>query len=359
MHGQLSKYKQSGVRWGAALALCGAAWALPLVPSWAQGPQDKAPPAATAATTTTGTLCPPVAAMPSPAVLQQLASLARDRGLLWKLEHQGRTSWLYGTIHVNQQAWMLPGPTLMHALRSSDRLALELNLLDPAVLQALAQGLRAQPGAAPLPAGLQQRLAQQMEAACAGDQLNALRPEAQIITLLTWVGRPLGLDPQFGVDLVLAGAAQALGKPVLGLEAPATQLRELVSDDPATVQRSVESGLEQLEKGAAPQQLLRLAQAWAAGDAAELAAYPQWCDCLNTDAERADYARLVDGRNPAMADAIAQQLRSGQRLLVAVGALHLIGPQGLPALLAAQGFAVQPVPLGAEQDMEPKRPSAQ
>jgi hypothetical protein len=45
-----------------------------------------------------------------------------------------RTSWLYGTIHVNKLEWMMPGPRTIRALMGVDRLALELNLLDPAVL---------------------------------------------------------------------------------------------------------------------------------------------------------------------------------------------------------------------------------
>ena len=206
---------------------------------------------------------------------------------------------------------------------------------------------RARDGAPPLPPALQQRLDRQLQAACMPEALAPLRPEAQLVTLLTLIGRHQGLDPQLGVDLVLAGAAHARGLPVIGLETPETQLRELVSDDPAEVQRSVASGLQQLERGDAAQQLARLAQAWADGDMRPLETYPRWCNCLNTAAERADYARLIDGRNPGMASAIAQQLRAGHTLFVAVGALHMVGPQGLPALLRAQGFGVQRVPLGS------------
>ena len=35
---------------------------------------------------------------------------ARDRGFLWKLEKDGRTSWLYGTVHVARLEWAFPGP---------------------------------------------------------------------------------------------------------------------------------------------------------------------------------------------------------------------------------------------------------
>jgi hypothetical protein len=43
---------------------------------------------------------------------------------------------------------MMPGPRTIRALMGVDRLALELNLLDPAVLQALTEGLRARKGTA-------------------------------------------------------------------------------------------------------------------------------------------------------------------------------------------------------------------
>ena len=75
------------------------------------------------------------------------------------------------------------------------------------------------------------------------------------------------------------------------------------------------------------------------GDLKDLEAYADWCDCLNTPSERAAFARLVDGRNPGMADAI-ERLHAGVSVFAAVGALHLIGPQGLPALLLARGFTV-------------------
>ena len=44
---------------------------------------------------------------------------ARDRGFLWRIEKDGRRSWLYGTLHVAERGWMFPGPTLVQALRQS------------------------------------------------------------------------------------------------------------------------------------------------------------------------------------------------------------------------------------------------
>lgn len=60
---------------------------------------------------------------------------------------------------------------------------------------------------------------------------------------------------------------------------------------------------------------------------------------LRTEAERADFDRIITGRHPAMADGIERH-RADQAVFVAVGALHLPGEQGLLALMRAKGFAL-------------------
>ncbi len=168
-----------------------------------------------------------------------------------------------------------------------------------------------------------------------------------MISLLSLAGRSEGLDASYGIDFSLAGVALALGKPVLSLETPELQLRELVSDDPARVAETVESGLRQLESGIASQKLGLIARVWADGRIHLLESLPDWCDCMANAAERADYDRMVYGRNPGLAREVARQIRSGRSVFAAVGALHMVGTRGLPALLAAQGFKVQRVEFPA------------
>jgi hypothetical protein len=64
---------------------------------------------------------------------------------------------------------------------------------------------------------------------------------------------------------------------------------------------------------------------------------------VRTPAERRALQRLLDDRNPGLAEGIARLHDQGQRVFGAVGALHMVGPTGLPALLAARGFRVTPV----------------
>lgn len=286
------------------------------------------------------TECPPPPAPLDEAALRQGMQHARDHGILWRFDKDGRSGWLYGTIHVAKRDWVFPGPALMQALQQSDQVALELDVLDPEIMRRLQAGMVTRPGAPALQPGLARRLAVQSQAACMGDALAAMRPEMQAMTLASLVGRRQGLEPAYGIDAFLAGVARGLRKPAVSLETPEEQLALLLSDDPVEANQMVAEMLDELERGTALRVLQRMAQDWADSRLDDLAAYPQWCDCLNTDEQRSFNRRLLDERNQAMLPRIAALHDSGLRTLVAVGALHMIGPQGLPALLQAQGFKV-------------------
>lgn len=288
--------------------------------------------------------CPPPATAPTQDEVLQGLRGAVDNGVLWKATKGGRAVWLYGTIHVAQRAWMFPGPRVMKALMASDVVALELDPTDADVVARL-QAAIARPADAPaLPDALQRRLQAQMVAACvAPATLAGLRPEMQAVSLEVLEGRALGLYPDYGIDVFLAGLAHGLNKPVRSLETPESQARLLVSDDPAETARGVAELLDELESGKGPRMLQRLAGDWQRGDLADIGAYASWCDCLDTPQQKADFARLVDERNPLMADKVVQWHAEGRSLFVAVGTLHLVGRAGLPELLKARGFQVERV----------------
>ncbi len=288
--------------------------------------------------------CPPPAPTLSPAQLAQARHGATNRGLLWRIDHGGRTSWLYGTLHVARAEWAVPGPDVLRALQASDVLALELNPLDAESLKPLTEAGDPARTRQVLTPARRARLAEALARACLPpDALASLRPAMRAATLIALSGRAQGLYPEFGIDMVLAVLARQAKKPVRALETAALQLALLAGRNAEEEAVLFDSFMDTLQAPHGGAVLGRLARAWADGDEATLANYPSWCECLDTAADRALMQDML-ARNGPMADKIATLHHSGQRVLAAVGALHLVGPDALPELLRARGFTVQRVP---------------
>lgn len=294
-----------------------------------------------------GVTCPPQAAAPTPAQLQHAQRNAQDRGFLWRLSKGGRTSYLYGTLHVGKVAWVYPGPQLRKALAASDTVALELDPTDPKIQQAVARAATGSSRA--LPAATRQRLAAQRDAACLpASAFDRLHPVMQLMALSMVAAKREGLDAAFGSEPLLAGHAKAAGQSVVSLETPQLQMQALMpankADDEAAL---VNAGLDQLEADSMRPVLRRMIQAWQSGNVDDFENYGTWCDCMATAVERDLYRRINDERNPGMAASIDALHQRGLKVFAAVGALHMTGPAGLPKLMARRGFQVERVPLAA------------
>jgi uncharacterized protein len=327
-------------RLGRAWALAGLLLAAATA-AWAQAqPRTVLPslaPAPPAATPSARVVCPP--ALPQSSAAEKAAA-PRDRGLLWRATRDGRTLYLYGTLHIGKPHWHKPGPVLQAALQDSDVLALEIDPADPAVAQAMA----AVPQPRQMPSALKQRLEQAFRRACvAPEAMAGLHPLLQATTLTILEARWFGMDPSFSAELALAALSRTGGRKLVALESPAVQMRALVPADEAEARRLLEQSLAQLESRSARRVLQRLARAWESGDAATLENTAAWCECTLTDAERSLMARQTDARNAALADAIVAQHSQGWRVFAAVGALHMVGTVSLPKLLQQRGFQVERV----------------
>jgi len=287
----------------------------------------------------TAAACPPLPQQPTAEQIQAARRDARDRGFLWRISKQGRSSYLFGTLHVGKLPWVFAGPRLREALAGTDTLALEVDVTDPDLL-------RNPPSAATaslaLPADLQARLTRQIAAACVPEQnMQRFNPLMQAVTLTVLSARWEGLDAVFAQEVVLATAARAQQRPIIALESAQAQMAVLLPSDPGEARRLLDQALEQLERGRTRPLLRRMAEAWSEGRLSELETYSQWCECADTPADRAFLRRLNDERNAPMADRIDSLHGQGKRLLVAVGALHMTGDQGLPRLMAARGYTVE------------------
>lgn len=285
--------------------------------------------------------CPPQASPPTRELLQAAQQQAADRGLLWRISRGGRDSFLYGTMHAGRAEWLTLGPQTDAALARTGVLALEVNVMDPAVQVALRDATKGPPRR--LPAELMQSLRDAWAVECLADKdLQAGPTEFQVAQLAVAQAQRQGLFPLYGAESALLMRSLRTERPVVGLETVETQLATLLARSDDEAEAMVREALESWRHPRAVQILDRLTRAWALGDQQDLESYAAWCECLATPSDRESFARVVDGRNPGMADAI-EQIHANESVFAAVGALHLVGPKGLPALLQARGFTVKRV----------------
>lgn len=143
-----------------------------------------------------------------------------------------------------------------------------------------------------------------------------------------------GLSPEQGIDVVLLKRAQAQGLPILELESISQQLAmmEGLPDHGEDILLTTLRDWEKMES-----QLSCLVSAWKAGDQRHLIELLE-----DSQYSAATDNKLIYERNQNWADQLANNASYRQgTYLVVVGALHLFGEQGLPALLEKRGFKVQ------------------
>jgi uncharacterized protein YbaP (TraB family) len=285
--------------------------------------------------------CPPAASMPTAETFAAAAAQAKDRGLLWRVSKDGHSSYLYGTMHVGKAEWMAPGPLMRGALARSDTIGLELDPLDEAVQREMAARMAAR-APVKLPAALQERLRKAWDAACLPPEaLTKMPVEMQAVTITVMADRRSGLESAYGSEILLSMMGHGSGRAVVSLESVEQQLGALLAKNDEEAIEMVRGVLDEMDSGRTSGVLARSIKAWDTGDLIDFSRYFEWCECGKTASERDMMARLLDGRNPGLAARIDAAHAEGKRLFAAVGALHMIGPNGLPRLMAEKGYEVQ------------------
>jgi uncharacterized protein YbaP (TraB family) len=144
-----------------------------------------------------------------------------------------------------------------------------------------------------------------------------------------------GLDPENGVETVLAKAARQAGKPISALETPEQQF-SLLEATPEAEQLAMLQNLIQRPEEA--QSLTRkIVDVWARGDAEATGSL------LNENMKRAPQTSrvLLTERNLRWVQQLQQRLARPGVVFVAVGAGHLTGANSVQELLRKAGLQVE------------------
>ena len=272
------------------------------------------------------------------AALVACAKPAAVHPALWRVEGPGgQQAWLFGTIHALPQPVEWRSAPIEAALAASDRLLLEVAQIDndAATAQAFA-ALAQSPGLPPLEARVPPQLRAELAAAMRLDKMprGALDPYetwAAALMLQQAAAQAGKADAANGIDRALL---RRYAGPVGEFEGAAAQLA-IFDALPERVQRDLlAAAISEQDQTASA--LRQLEQAWAKGDLAAIERETDR-DFLTDPVLR---GALLVNRNRAWLDKLTALLRGGARPFVAVGAAHLVGPDGLPALLTAQGYTV-------------------
>lgn len=261
---------------------------------------------------------------------------------LWEVQGaNGEQGWVFGTIHVLPDGLDWRTPALDSALARADRLVLEIDpdALEPAKARREFLRLGSTPGLPPLAArvrpDLRDALAQFVDEANVDLTQTALLEDwAAALSFAQAQAAAQGMSADRGVEAALIDCAA--GRPVEALETVAGQFT-LFDALPSSAQSVLLEAV--IEEGLNPAGGKRLLNAWASGDVAALEVEARAGMLANPTLRQ----ELLLKRNAAWTERIDGMLRSGQRAFIAVGAAHVAGPEGLPALLAAKGWKVRRV----------------
>lgn len=284
----------------------------------------------------------------APDAPQRLADLPQVATPAWWVVTDPRQSggagrlYLLGTVHVLPEGMDWSSPALEAAFTASDVLLTELSpeemqpeVLVPIVMEMafLAEGEQLQDR---IGEALFRQLAEALDGFGIPPQATArMRPWFAGLTLATQTILRAGLDPEKGVDKQLHDLALARAMPVAGLESARAQLAKLAEGDGRFAEAMVREGVELAQDPQA--ELAGLIANWGSGQPERLyEAFVAPVEALSPEMVRS----VLYDRNHAWMPALRAQMASGRTAFVAVGAAHMVGEEGLVALLQAEGFQV-------------------
>ena len=260
----------------------------------------------------------------------------------WKVKGRNNTVYLLGSVHMLKPDDSTLSPEMLQAYEHSKTLVMELDLNDA-------------DGDALLGSSLEMTMLPE------GQSLEDVLGGALYADLVTHA-KPLGLEPELmdrfqpwfaalvleqtalaksgfeagaGVDEQFAQRAQADGKPIIALETVEEQLGFFAHLSEQQQRQYLRATLKDLDTEASDAGVM--VSAWQRGDSAELERLLRRESANNPELFR----MLTTDRNRRWLPKIVAMLSEDQDYLVIVGALHLVGNDGLVALLKNQGFQVE------------------
>lgn len=290
---------------------------------------------------------PAHADQPKPAAPAAAATKGVERPLLWKVSDADNDVYLLGSFHL-LKADDYPMPAeIDRAFDDAESLLFEIDpreMTAPETVATMQKYMAYEDGQSlskVLPKATLEKLGTLVSAS--GGSVQALEqsePWAVSLGLVLGISQAMGFKPDLGLDRHLMERAATAGKPAGGLETVDDQMKAMDAAPYPEQAQGLDEFLSDPQK--AIKQLADMHDWWRTGDVARLdkemraemaAKTPQSYKLLDVD------------RNDAWLPQIEKRLTGSKSddTLVVVGALHLLGADGLVEKLKAKGYKVERV----------------
>jgi uncharacterized protein YbaP (TraB family) len=260
---------------------------------------------------------------------------------LWRIDGESNSIYLLGSIHLLRASDHPLPSAIDRAYEDADIIVMELDMddLDPVKTQIAFNAAGVMRDGTTLRDLMGEANYAQAEKAAAAidiplDMLAQSEPWLAAMTVELMMLYRIGFDPTLGIEMTMSARAAMDGKPIEGLETVEEQLSFL---DGLSLDAQREMLLQTLvESAAISESIDELIHAWRHGDTAVLEE-----GLLSSIEDSSElHEALITQRNRRWADTISAWLSDNRDYLVVVGALHLVGEDGVPALLEERGIGI-------------------
>ena len=270
------------------------------------------------------------------------AAQTRGQSFLWKVQSGSNVMYLAGSVHaLTADAYPL-NPVYQRAFDASSALVEEIDLAEADPLSGglglLAKGMYSDGRtfstavSKPTAALVAEKL---KNTPLSLELIQPMKPWMVMLMLEALGAQAAGLDPELGLDKHFYNLATGAGKQVIGLETAESQVDRFDKMSDAMQEQLLRSELAEMETEKTS--LRALLTAWRTGDASAIEKMLLASFTENPTA----YESLITERNRNWMPQLEACLKRPQPCFVIVGAAHVVGPQGLLAMLRQRGYRIE------------------
>lgn len=263
--------------------------------------------------------------------------------LMWKATKGKNSAYLLGSIHLGTKDFYPLPKEIEAAFEQSSVLLVEIdiNKVDAATAQSLILKNGVYAGDDNLWKHISGPTAAGVRKFCADyglpvEAFGRLKPWVVAITVGVMELQKQGMDAAFGIDKYFLDKAKDK-KRIQPLETAEWQLGLFSALTEAQQEVYLQSTLDGIGNSKELASLLQTA--WLSGDTKQLETIVSGMSIKPAELQK----KLLDDRNPQMADAAEQCLKGTERCFMVVGAAHLIGTKGVVQLLKKRGYRLDQV----------------